>query len=144
MALAALVVAAIALIAFGPHLFGLAGALLTQQEKVAGHSVPAEVSQLLGLGQLALAVRIVFLAIFGGVLAATLWRTWRGAHWLTSYGWTTLALLAATVWLVPWYGLWALLPASLSPSRRLRVATLIACAYLVTMRLAIQNPLSSG
>ena len=144
MAIAALAVAAIALIAFGPHLFGLAGALLTQQEKVAGHSVPAEVSQLLGLGQLALAVRIVFLAIFGGVLAATLWRTWRGAQWLTSYGWATLALLAATVWLVPWYGLWALLPASLSPSRRLRVATLIACAYLITMRLAIQNPLSSG
>jgi hypothetical protein len=124
--------------------FALARALLTQQEKVAGHSVPAEISQLLGLGQLALGVRIVFLALFGGVLVATLWRTWRGSHWLVSYGWTTLALLAATVWLVPWYGLWALLPASLGPSRRLRVATLIACAYLVAMRLAVQNPLSAG
>jgi alpha-1,6-mannosyltransferase len=144
MAIAAVAVAAIAVIAFGPHLFGLAGALLTQQEKVAGHSVPAEISQLLGLGQLALGVRIVFLALFGGVLVATLWRTWRGSHWLVSYGWTTLALLAATVWLVPWYGLWALLPASLGPSRRLRVATLIACAYLVAMRLAVQNPLSAG
>jgi hypothetical protein len=131
-------------IAFGPHLLGLGGALLTQQEKVAGHSVPAEISQLIGLGQLATGVRIIFLALFAGVLAATLWRTWRGGDWLASYGWATLALLAATVWLVPWYGLWALLPASLSSSRRLRVATVIGCAYLVAMRLVIHNPLSAG
>lgn len=144
MALTAVAVTVIAVIAFGPHLFGLAGALLKQQKEVAGHSVPAEISQLLGLGQLALSVRIVLLALFGCVLVVTLWRTWRGAHWLDSYGWATLALLAATVWLVPWYGLWALLPASLSPSRRLRIATLIACAYLVTMRLAIHNPLSAA
>ncbi len=143
-AVAALVVLAAAVIAFGPHLLGLGGALLTQQEKVAGHSVPAEISQLIGLGQLATGVRIIFLALFAGVLAATLWRTWRGGDWLASYGWATLALLAATVWLVPWYGLWALLPASLSSSRRLRVATVIGCAYLVAMRLVIHNPLSAG
>jgi hypothetical protein len=45
---------------------------------------------------------------------------------------------------VPWYGLWALLPASLSSSRRLRVAAVLACAYLVAMRLAIQHPLSAA
>jgi hypothetical protein len=140
----ALVVSVVALIAFGPHLFGLAGALLTQQEKVAGHSLPAQVSQLLGLGQLALGVRVLFLVLFAGAAATALWRTWRGAHWLDGYGWTTLALLAATVWLVPWYGLWALLPASLSSSRRLQIATLVACAYLVTMRIAIQHPLSAA
>jgi hypothetical protein len=144
MALAFGAVAAGAVITFGPHLFGLAGALLTQQNEVAGHSVPAEVSQLLGLGQLAVGVRVFFLALFGCVLALTLWRTWRGAHWLDSYGWATLALLAATAWLVPWYGLWVLLPASLSSSRRLRVATVIACAYLVATRLAIHNPLSAA
>ena len=138
------VVSVIAVIAFGPHLFGLAGALFTQQEKVAGHSVPAQVSQLLGLGQLAPAVRVAFLVVFGATAAVALWRTWGGANWLDSYGWTTLALLAATVWLVPWYGLWALLPASLGSSRRLRIATLIACGYLVAMRIAIQHPLSAG
>jgi hypothetical protein len=144
LALGLALAAAIAVIAFGPHLFGLAGAMLTQQNKVAGHSLPAEVSQLLGLGQLALGVRIAFLALFACVLLVTLWRTWCGAHWLDSYGWTTLALLAATAWLVPWYGLWALLPASLSSSRRLRVAAVLACAYLVAMRLAIQHPLSAA
>ena len=117
---------------------------MTQQEKVAGHSIPAELSQLLGLGQLSPTIRIAFLALFGCVLVVMLWRTWGGAHWLDCYGWTTLALLAATVWLVPWYGLWALLPASLSSSRRLRIATLIACAYLVAIRLAVHDPLSAA
>jgi alpha-1,6-mannosyltransferase len=137
-------VAAVAVIAFGPHLFGLAGALLTQQEKVAGHSVPAEISQLLGLGQLSGAVRGVLLALFAVVLITTLWRTRRGADWLTSYGWSTLALLAATVWLVPWYGLWALLPASLSASGRLRVVTLVAFLYLIATHLLVHNALSAG
>ena len=144
MAIAVLVVGATAVIAFGPHLFGLAGALVTQQREVAGHSVPAEISQLLGLGQLAIGVRVAFLALFGAVFTLALWRAARGADWLDSYGWTTLALLAATAWLVPWYGLWALLPASLSSSRRLRVVTVIACAYLVATRLAVQHPLSAA
>jgi alpha-1,6-mannosyltransferase len=143
-ALALVAVAAVAVIAFGPHLFGLAGALVTQQEKVAGHSVPAEISQLLGLGQLSAAVRVAMLAVFAVVLVATLWRTWRGAEWLTSYGWSTLALLAATVWLVPWYGLWVLLPASLSSSRRLRLATLVAFVYLIATRVLVHNALSAG
>jgi hypothetical protein len=142
-ALGLLATAAVGVIAFGPHLLGAAGVLLTQQDKIAGHSVPSQVSQLLGLGRLAVGVRVAFLALFTGVLAVSLWRTWRGARWLDCYGWTTLALLAATAWLLPWYGLWALLPASLSSSRRLRIATLIACAYLVAMRLAIQRPLAA-
>jgi hypothetical protein len=143
MAAALLIAGAVAWIAFGPHLFGVSGAL-SEQGRVSGHSLPAEVSQLLGAGQLALAVRVVFLVAFGVVLIVMLWRCWRGAHWLDCYGWTTLALLASTAWLVPWYGLWALLPASLSSSRRLRLATLIGCVYLVAIRIAIQNPLSAA
>ncbi|MGA3363259.1 MAG: glycosyltransferase family 87 protein [Solirubrobacteraceae bacterium] len=143
MAAGLLIAGAVAWIAFGPHLFGVSGAL-SEQGRVSGHSLPAEVSQLLGAGQLALSVRVVFLVAFGGVLVAMLWRCWRGAHWLDCYGWATLALLASTAWLVPWYGLWALLPASLSSSRRLRLATLIGCVYLVAIRIAIQNPLSAA
>jgi hypothetical protein len=143
MALGLVLAAIIGVIAFGPHVFSVAGALATQQGKIAGHSLPSQVSQWLGLGKLAPGVRVAFLALFGGVFVASLWRTWRGARWLDCYGWTTLALLAATAWLLPWYGLWALLPASLSSSRRLRIATLIACAYLVAIRLAIQHPLAA-
>jgi alpha-1,6-mannosyltransferase len=143
MALGLVLAATIGVVAFGPHVFSVAGALATQQGKIAGHSLPSLLSQWLGLGRLALGVRLAFLALFGVVLAVSLWRTWRGAPWLDSYGWTTLALLAGTAWLLPWYGLWALLPASLSSSRRLRIATVIACAYLVTIRLAIKHPLAA-
>jgi hypothetical protein len=129
---------------FGPHLSSLGGALLTQQNLVAGHSLPSQVSKLLGLGELALGVRIAFLILLAGVFALSLLRSWRGAPWLDCYGWTALALLAATAWLWPWYGLWALLPASLSSSRRLRLATLIACAYLVAIRVAVHHPLSAA
>jgi hypothetical protein len=143
MALGLVLAATIGVVAFGPHVFSVASALATQQGKIAGHSLPSLLSQWLGLGRLALGVRLAFLALFGVVFAVSLWRTWRGAPWLDSYGWTTLALLAGTAWLLPWYGLWALLPASLSSSRRLRIATVIACAYLVTIRLAIKHPLAA-
>jgi len=143
MALGLVLAATIGVVVFGPHVFSVAGALATQQGKIAGHSLPSLLSQWLGLGRLALGVRLAFLALFGVVLAVSLWRTWRGAPWLDCYGWTTLALLAGTAWLLPWYGLWALLPASLSSSRRLRIATVIACAYLVTIRLAIKHPLAA-
>jgi len=138
------VVAAAGLAAFGPHLFTVGGAVLTQQGKIAGHSLPSQVSQLLGLGRLAPGVRAAFVALFAAVTLAALWRTWRGAAWLDGYGASTLALLAATAWLLPWYGTWALLPAALSSSRRLRVATLIACGYLILVQIAIKRPLSAG
>ena len=136
--------AAASLIAFGPSLSPLGAALATQQGLVAGHSLPSEASKLLGLGKLALGVRVAFLVLAGVAFAALLRRCLRGAPWLDCYGWSTLALLAATAWLWPWYGLWALLPASLSSSRRLRAATLIACVYLVAIRVAIHHPLSAG
>lgn len=144
LAVAIVLVAACSLIAFGPSLSPLGAALATQQGLVAGHSLPSEVSKLLGLGELALGVRVVFLVFAAAAFAALLWRCLRGAPWLDCYGWSTLALLAATAWLWPWYGLWALLPASLSSSWRLRAATLLATAYLVAIRVAIHHPLSAG
>jgi hypothetical protein len=140
-----LVVALLAgLLAYGPHLLDAASAWLTQQHQVAGHSIPSQVSKLLGLGPLAAGVRIAFLGLFAAVLAAMLWRTWRGAWWLDCYGYATLALLAATAWIFPWYGLWALLPASLSANRRLRTGALIACAYLVAIKILVSTPLAAS
>jgi hypothetical protein len=143
-ALAGAVLAVAAVAAFGLHPAALVGAVTTQQGKVAGHSLPSEVSKLLGLGMLALGVRLAFLALLAAVCVLMLRRAWRGAPWLDCYGWSTLALLASTAWLWPWYGVWALLPASLSSSRRLRLATLAAFAYLIAIRVLIHNPLSAG
>jgi hypothetical protein len=125
---------------FGTHVLASAGAVATEQRQVAVHSVPSEVSRLLGLGRLAAGVRAVFLVAFALALLAAVRDTLRGSWWLDCYAWATLALLACSGWLLPWYGLWALLPASLSGSRRLRIATLLGCAYLVATRLAVASP----
>jgi Glycosyltransferase family 87 len=137
LALAAAVGAAV----FGPHLLSVGGTWLTQQNQVAGSSLPSKASRILGLGNLALGVRVAFLAAFATVLVAMLWRSARGAFWLDCYGWTTLALLAASAWILPWYGLWTLAPASLSGNRRLRGAALAATAYLVSTRILAARPL---
>jgi hypothetical protein len=143
---AATLVAALAVgvAVFGPHVLGVGSAWLTEQREVAGHSIPSQVSKLLSLGELAHGVRIAFIALFVVVLLASLWRCLRGAWWLDCYGWATFALLAATAWILPWYGLWVLLPASVSPSRRLRAAALLATAYLVGIRILVSSPLSAG
>jgi alpha-1,6-mannosyltransferase len=140
--LAAAALAVVSFAVFGTHLTGIAHALAAEQRQVAKHSVPAEVSTLLGLGRanaqgvrLAESVRVVFVVLFAAVLVATLWRAWRGSWWLDCYAWATLALLACTGWLLPWYGMWALLPASVSASRRLQVAALVASAYLVAIKI---------
>jgi len=136
--------AALGILAYGAHVLGIGSAWVTEQHQIAGHSIPSQVSKLLGLGQLAPGVRAAFMAMFGCVLAGTLWRAWRGAWWIDCYGWATLALLAATAWILPWYGLWALLPASISASRRLRTGALVACAYLIAIRILVSAPLSAG
>jgi len=145
-AIAAVLVATVVVgvVAFGTHVLDIGSAWVVEQGQIAGHSIPSQVSKLLGLGPLATGVRVVFIVGFAAVLVATLWRAGRGAWWLDCYGWATLALLAATAWILPWYGVWALLPASLSPSGRLRAATLFACAYLVAIRILVSTPLAAG
>jgi alpha-1,6-mannosyltransferase len=139
---AAVVFGAISFAVFGTHLSGIEHALAAEQHQVARHGVPAELSGLLGLGRpdaqgvrLAEGVRVAFIVAFAAALAATLWRAWRGAWWLDCYAWATLALLACSAWLLPWYGMWALLPASVSASHRLQGVTLAACAYLVAIKI---------
>ncbi|HEX2702819.1 MAG TPA: glycosyltransferase 87 family protein [Solirubrobacteraceae bacterium] len=142
----AVLVAAVSFAIFGTHLSGLWHALVSEQREVAKHSVPAEVSMLLGLGRVAgsgsathyllpESIRLLFIALFAAGLLAALWQAWRGAWWLDCYAWATLALLACSAWLLPWYGMWALLPASLSSSRRLQGAALVASAYCTAIKI---------
>jgi alpha-1,6-mannosyltransferase len=126
---------AASLLLFGFSLEGIATALLDEQRAVARHSLPNEVSMLLNFRHLPDAIRWPFIAAFAAALLAALWRAWRGSSWLDCYAWTTLALLAASSWLLPWYAMWALLPASFSASRRLQGATLVACAYCVAIKI---------
>src|SRR5262249_40108453 len=66
-----------------------------------------------------------------------------GADWRVAAGWTTIALLLSTAWLLPWYAIWALPLAAVSGDRRLRAATLLLCAYAVLIHLPLADPLLS-
>jgi hypothetical protein len=142
-ALSLALVAVIGLIGFGSHAFGFAGAVSEQQQLVATHSLPAETARLIGLHGTPSWWRHCFIAGFVMVFIYALWRTLRGADWRVSAGWTTLALLLATAWLLPWYAIWPLPLAAVSGDRRLRAATLVFCAYALLIHLPLANGLLS-
>lgn len=136
-------VAMIGLIGFGSHALGFLDAIGEQQQLVAVHSVPAETARLLGLHGTPSWWRRCFVVAFLIVLAYALWRTARGADWRVAAGWSTLALLLSTAWLLPWYAIWPLPLAAVSGDRRLRAATLIVCAYAILIHLPLADPLLS-
>jgi len=142
-ALSLALVAAIGLIGFGSHAFGFAGAVSEQQQLIATHSLPAETARLVGLHGTPSWWRHCFIAAFVVVLLYALWRTLRGADWRVAAGWTTLALLLATAWLLPWYAIWPLPLAAVSGDRRLRAATLVFCAYALLIHLPLAGGLLS-
>jgi alpha-1,6-mannosyltransferase len=143
-ALGLALVAGVGLIGFGSHALGFLGAVGEQQQLVAVHSVPAETARLLGLQGTPGWWRHCFLAAFALVLAYALWRTARGADWRVAAGWSLLALLLCTAWLLPWYAIWPLPLAAVSGDRRLRAATLVLCAYAILIHLPLADPLLSA
>jgi hypothetical protein len=141
--LSLLALGALGLIGFGGHALGFLSAVSEQQQLVAVHSVPAETARLVGLSGTPSWWRHLFAAGFLAVLAVALWRTARGADWRIAAGWTVLALLLSTAWLLPWYAIWPLPLAAVCGDRRLRAATLLLCAYAVLIHLQLADPLLS-
>ena len=135
--------AALGVIGFGTHALSFLGAVGEQQQLVATHSVPAETARLFGLSGTPNWWRHLYIGAFVAVLAFALWRTARGADWRVAAGWTTLALLLSTAWLLPWYATWVLPLAAVSGDRRLRAATLVFCAYAILIHLPLADPLLS-
>ncbi len=142
-ALSLLALALVGLIGFGAHALGFLSAVGEQQQLVATHSVPAETARLVGLSGTPSWWRHLFVALFGVSLIAALWQTARGTDWRVAAGWSTLALLLSTAWLLPWYATWPLPLAAVSGDRRLRVAALVFCAYAVLIHLPLADPLLS-
>jgi alpha-1,6-mannosyltransferase len=130
-------IAAVAVAGFGSNALGFVRTLESQQDQVALWAVPNSLSRWLGLGGMTPGVRAVAIAAFAAVLVVMLVRTARGADWITASGWTTLALLATTAWLLPWYLVWLLPLAALGEDRRLRLATLALCAFVVAVRVPV-------
>lgn len=132
MAAGALALAAYAV--FGPHLAGFLEANREQQQMVARTSVPNQLGVVLGYGGITAGIRALAFAVLAATLAWTLWRAWRGADWIACAGWATLALIACSAWLMPWYVVWLLPLAAIGRDRRLLAATLVMCAYVVAVR----------
>ncbi len=136
-AAAAGAVAVVAFAVFGLHAAGSVGVVGHQQRLEAGTTVIAQLGDWLGYAGDPPAARAAAGAVLAVAIAFLLWRTWRGAPWLESAGWATLAVLVATSWLLPWYVVWLLPLAALARSRTLRVAAVAMSAFVISTHLAL-------
>ena len=93
-------------------------------------SGPDRLAVLLGT-HITTALRVGCTAAAALAAACALRRAWRGEDAVTAAGWAFAALLAAIASLAPWYLVWLLPLAALSPSRRLRGVALLATLYLI-------------
>ncbi len=135
-----IVVGAIGAIGFGTNMVGFLVPIGEEQQQLAVHSIPAETARLLGLGVAPTWWRYLFDAGFLFVLALCMWRTAKGFDWRAAAGWSTVALVVSTAWLLPWYAVWALPLAAVSTDKKLRVVVLLFCLYALMIRL----PLAEG
>lgn len=124
---AGVVVGLASLVAFGLHLPDLG----TQSQVVAPLSIPNLFGLALGSGGETETLH----TLFGVGLVVTVLcccaAVWRGRDLITVAGWATVALLITLGWVLPWYVMWLLPLAALSPSRGLRRSALVLGAYLI-------------
>lgn len=131
----AAVVGGVALLAFGPNVVNLVDVLRENSVLAAPNDVPGAINDLLGLGLSTEALSRIGLVVLGPVIALLLVRVHRGADWLESAGWATLALLLTTTWLLPWYLVWFLPLAALASRPHQRIAALALTALVLAFQL---------
>jgi hypothetical protein len=124
---------------FGADALDALGLLSDNQERTSRWSFPYKTAELLGavLPGDRLDYRDPVRAAYAvGFAAAALWllaKTMRGGDPIRMAGWATFALLIASAWLVPWYALWLLPLAALASDRRLELATVALCAWMLVI-----------
>jgi Glycosyltransferase family 87 len=123
------VLAAVPLAVLSLALFGFTFPNLQDQSTLlTDFSVPNIVGDILGLGGGSpTLLRVANIAL----VAVVLYELWRRREWISSAGWSTLALVMSLAWLVPWYVIWVLPLAALGTSIKLRRATIAFTVYLV-------------
>jgi hypothetical protein len=122
---------AVAVAAFGTAAVNGLDFLSGSQQHVSYHSLPATAAR--GAGVDVDAMRVVFAVAYVAFAVWLLAWTVRGGDWIRAAGWAVLGLLCATVYLVPWYLLWALPLVAIARDRVLVVLTLGLCAYQLTV-----------
>lgn len=122
-----LALAGMALAVFGTAAIHGLDFLSGSQQHVSYHSLPATAAR--GLNVDVDVVRAVFAAVYAALAIWLLAWTARGGDWVRAAGWALVGLLCATVYLVPWYLLWALPFVAVARDRALILITLGLCAY---------------
>ncbi len=125
---AAVVLGAASAVAFGPH----APDLAAQSRLVTAIGLPNLLGLALGQGgetpALHLALELGLVVVVGGCAAAVA----RGRlNWLTAAAVGLGALAVSLSWAVPWYLLWVLPFAALSPAKRIRATVAVLGAYFL-------------
>lgn len=122
---------AVALAVFGTAVVNGLDFLSGSQQHVSYHSLPATIARGLGID-----VDIARAALGAAYVVTAVWLlvwTARGGDWVRAAAWAVFGLLCATVYLVPWYLLWALPLVAVARDRTLVILTLALCAYQLTV-----------
>ncbi|HWW67613.1 MAG TPA: polyprenol phosphomannose-dependent alpha 1,6 mannosyltransferase MptB, partial [Solirubrobacterales bacterium] len=109
-ALAATVAAAH--LAFGWNWLNAIGLAGENQSHTSHLSIPTTFARIAGAGKGP--ARVGALTLYAALIAYLLAWTYRGNDWLRAAAWSSLGLLLATSWLLPWYLIWPLPLAALS------------------------------
>jgi alpha-1,6-mannosyltransferase len=147
-AVAVLAVATVAVVAFGDGALESLAALNDNQDRTTRWSLPQRSADALAAlsggsaGSIVDYTRAVFLILFLAVVVLLVRAAWRrraeAAGWIAPAGWATLALLVASAWLVPWYAIWLMPLAALAADRRLLVASIAFCAYMMVIAMPLE------
>jgi hypothetical protein len=130
-ALAALVGALVAYVAFGIHGVNIVAALNRDAALVSTDSFPTEVAHLFGKPGVFPIDHTLLKIVLGGILLYLMWLTWRGYDWVAASGWALLAIAVTSTWLLAWYTLWSLPLAVVTRDRRLLWTTLAVQALFI-------------
>jgi hypothetical protein len=136
----ALALAAAGVVAFavlGSSLAGFPTALADQAALHSPNSILHVIGKALGLPGATPAIRAGGAVTLVLALLVVYARTARGADPVAAAGWASVATLLTTSWLMPWYVIWVLPLAALTPGRALRAVALGLCAFVIGMRASL-------
>jgi len=107
----------------------------TQQRLDSGTSVIAQLGSWFGWTGNPTGARVVASVLFGLLLVYLIARAWRRPRdWLECAGWSTVALMVSTSWLLAWYIVWLVPLAALSRTRWLQAAAVGMTVFVVAVR----------
>ncbi|HWD65548.1 MAG TPA: glycosyltransferase family 87 protein [Solirubrobacteraceae bacterium] len=120
--------ATVPLVVIDVLLFGHSLPNLSEQSSVVTpYSIPNLIGLAVGLGGRTPGLMRVLDVVLVGIV---LWQL-RRRDWIAGAGWATVALIASTSWLMPWYVVWVLPLAALSGNRRLRATAVVFSLFLL-------------